>query len=152
VLSQGGNLTRDAAGRVTGVSLRSRWVTDGDLSLLGSFPQLRTLDLSLTHITDLGMERLKPLPHVTELNLYYAEFVTDVGVAHLKGWKHLERINLRGTKITDTALEHLSGLATLRSLDAGFSQITSNGIEYLGSLLNLEEVALGGNKITGASL
>jgi Leucine Rich repeat len=127
VAAQGGSVTRDAAGRITGVNLRASWITDGDLEMLGQVPGLQTLDLSLTRITDLGLEHLKSLAEVRDLNLYYCEFLTDVGIARLKGWKKLERLNLRGTKITDTSLEHLASLPALASLDVGFTQITSNG-------------------------
>ena len=102
VEAQGGRVVRDGA-RITGVDLHGSWVTDGDLAVLERLPQLRTLDLSYTHVSDLGLERLRPLKGVTDLNLRYAEHVTDEGLAHLKGWKKLEKIDVTGTKITDTA-------------------------------------------------
>src|SRR6266545_3275293 len=96
--AQGGSVTRDPQGRITGVNLRSTWVTDTDLEMLARVPNLQRIDLALTHITDLGLERLKPLQNVTDLNLYYAEHVTDEGLAHLRGWKRLQRLNIRGAK------------------------------------------------------
>ena len=146
VAEQGGTMTADR------VSLRGAWITDSDLDVLATIPHLKALDLSQTHITDLGLERLKKLPDVTELNLYYAERVTDEGIAHLKGWKKLERLNLRGTKITDTALEHISGLISLVALDAGFAQITDSGLDRLTNLTHLRELAIGGNKLSDSGL
>src|SRR5215204_1918514 len=75
----GGAVTRDAQGRVTGVDLRGTWVIDTDLRKLNQLPDLNTLDLSLTHITDQGMQELKNLPGIVDLNLYFAEYVTDEG-------------------------------------------------------------------------
>ena len=55
----GGSVIRDAAGRITGVDLRASWVTDTDLRKLLQLPNLSSLDLSLTRITDQGMQELK---------------------------------------------------------------------------------------------
>ena len=58
-------VTRDAAGRITGVDLRGTWVTDTDLRKLAQLPRLSYLDLSLTRITDQGMQELKNAPAIT---------------------------------------------------------------------------------------
>src|SRR4030095_3930530 len=81
VEAQGGRVIRDSGARITGVDLHGSWITDGDLAVLERLPQLRSLDLSYTHVSDLGMERLKPLKGITDLNLRYAEHVTDEGLA-----------------------------------------------------------------------
>src|ERR1700732_4312127 len=73
----GGTVTRNAQGQVTGISLRGTWVTDTDLRRLNRYPALSVLDLSLTHITDGGMQEIKNLRGITDLNLYFAEYITD---------------------------------------------------------------------------
>jgi len=148
----GGVVTRDAQGRITGVDLRSSWVTDSDLRDLAQLPNLATLNLSLTRITDHGMKELKDAPAIVDLDLQYAEQVTDEGVSAIRGWKHLRRLNLRGTKITDMTLGHLGGMPTLESLDIGFVQFTDSGLENLVLLPNLKELAIGGNKLTDTGL
>ena len=152
ITEAGGTVTRDRAGRITGVDLRSSWVSDSDLPQLVDLPYLTHLDLSLTRITDHGLQQLKNAPGIVDLNLYYAELVTDEGMAALRGWKKLKRLNLRGTKITDTTLEHLANVTTLESLDAGFAQITDVGLDHLTSLPNLKELLIGGNKLTDNGL
>jgi internalin A len=152
ITEAGGTVTRDRAGHITGVDLRSSWVTDSDLPQLVDLPHLTHLDLSLTRITDHGLQQLKNAPGIVDLNLYYAEQITDEGMAAVRGWKKLERLNLRGTKITDTTLEHLANVTTLESLDAGFAQITDVGLDRLTPLLNLKELVIGGNKLTDAGL
>jgi len=57
----GGSVIRDAAGRITGVDLHGSWVSDTDLRRLVQLPYLTHLDLSLTRITDQGMQELKNL-------------------------------------------------------------------------------------------
>ncbi|MGH9846684.1 MAG: leucine-rich repeat domain-containing protein [Blastocatellia bacterium] len=152
IKAAGGATVRDRAGRVTGVDLRASWVTDADLSQLAQLPHLSHLDLSLTRITDLGLQHLKNAPGIEELNLYYAEQITDEGMAAVKSWKRLKRLNLRGTKVTDTTLEHLANVTALESLDVGFAQVTDVGLPHLASLPNLNALTLGGNKLTDTGL
>lgn len=148
----GGAVARDAAGRITGVDLRSTWVTDADLRKLSQLPHLTHLDLSLTHITDQGMQELKNLPGIVDLNLRFAEYVTDEGLAAIKNWKKLKRLNVHGTKITDTTLEHIAGITTLESLDIGSAMVTDVGLDRLIPLTNLKELTMGGNELGDAGL
>jgi Leucine-rich repeat (LRR) protein len=152
IVAAGGSVTRDGAGRITGVDLRSSWVTDSDMPLLAELPNLERLDLSMTRITDRGMQQLKKAPSIVELNLRYAEQVTDEGMAVVKNWKKIKRLNLRGTKVTDNTLEHVSGLTTLESLDVGYAEVTDVGLDRLAALTNLKELTIGGNKLTDAGL
>jgi Leucine-rich repeat (LRR) protein len=147
-----GTVTRDAAGRVTGAGLRGTWVTDTDLRKVARLPHLTHLDLSLTHITDQGMQELKGLTGIVDLNLRFAEYVTDEGLAAIKGWRKLRRLNLHGTKISDTSLEHIAGITTLESLDIGSAMITDVGLERLSTLTNLKELTMGGNELGDAGL
>jgi len=148
----GGSVVRDARGRVTGVSLRGTWVEDSDLRRLSEMPELTSLDLSLTHITDQGMQELKNLPGVEDLSLYYAEYVTDEGLAAIQGWKNLKRLNLHGSRAGDTALEHISGIVSLESLNVGSTLMTDVGLERLTRLPNLRELTMGGNELGDAGL
>lgn len=148
----GGHVTKDAQGRITGVSFRGTWVGDADLRRLSELPELTTLDLSLTHITDQGMSEIKSLPGITDLSLYYAEYVTDEGIAAIKDWKKLTRLNLHGTKASDTALEHIAGIQSLQSLNVGSTMMTDVGLERLTGLPNLKELTMGGNELGDAGL
>ena len=60
----GGQVTRDQAGKIVGVNLRGTWVNDTDMLSLAAMPDLETLDLSHTRITDEGMLRLKGAPKI----------------------------------------------------------------------------------------
>jgi internalin A len=148
----GGHVARDTQGRITGVSLRGTWVGDADLRRLSELPDLNTLDLSLTHITDQGMSEIKGLSGIVDLNLYFAEYVTDEGIAAIKDWKKLKRLNLHGTKISDNGLEHIAGITALESLNVGNTLMTDVGLERLTSLTNLKELTMGGNELGDAGL
>jgi len=148
----GGTVARNAQGQVTGISLRGTWVTDTDLRRLNRYSALSVLDLSLTHITDGGMQEIKNLRGITDFKLYFAEYVTDEGVAAIKDWKRLKRLNLHGTKAGDTALEHIAGLTLLESLDVGSTLMTDVGLERLTSLTNLRILTMGGNELGDAGM
>jgi internalin A len=148
----GGSVIRDAAGRITGVDLRASWVTDTDLRKLLQLPNLSYLDLSLTRITDQGMQEIKGLTGIVDLNLNFAEYVTDEGLAAIKDWKKLKRLNVQGAKISDTTLDHISGITTLESLNAGSAMVTDVGLERLTTLPNLKELSIGGNKLSDNGL
>ncbi|HEY1337179.1 MAG TPA: hypothetical protein VGF59_06690 [Bryobacteraceae bacterium] len=148
----GGSVIKDASGAITGVDFRASWVTDTDLRRLKLLPNLSSLDLSLTRITDQGMQELKGLTGIVDLNLYFAEYVTDEGMAALKDWKKLKRLNVHGTKSSDTTLEHVSSIASLESLNVGSAVITDVGLERLVNLTNLKELTMGGNEVSDAGL
>src|SRR2546427_1416539 len=150
--AQGGEVVRDQKGEIVEISLARTWATDADIEQIASAKSLKRLDLSLTYVSDRGIERLKGLDRLEELNLYAAEFITDAAMAFLRGNRQLKTLNLRGTDVTDTSLAYIAELSRLKSLDISFTQITDVGLEHLASLAQLEELNLGGNKISGASL
>ena len=152
IADAGGVASRDRDGKIVAVDLRGSWVTDSDLGDLARLGSLSRLDLSLTRISDHGLQQLKNARGITDLSLRYAELITDAGLVAVKEWKHLQRLNLRGTKITDTTLQHLSGVTSLESLDIGFVQVTDVGLDALTALPNLKELAIGGNKLTDVGL
>jgi len=148
----GGTVTRNSQGRIAGVSLRGTWVSDADLQHLSQYADLSVLDLSLTHITDQGMQEIKNLRGISDFNLYFAEYITDEGVAAIKDWKKLKRLNLHGTKAGDTALEHIAGITSIESLNVGSTLMTDVGLERLTVLPNLKELTMGGNELGDAGL
>ena len=129
------------------MDLSASWTTDGDLDRVAGMARLERLSLGQTRVTDAGLERLRGLKGLRELDLYFAEFFTDDGVAALTGMQKLERLSLRGTKVTSRVFEPVSKLAGLRSLDVSYSQIDDSGVEMLAELPALERLAMGGTRI-----
>jgi Leucine-rich repeat (LRR) protein len=151
IVQKGGTIKQDAQGRVTEVNLSGTWIADSDLPALREIESIQKLDLSHTRITDLGFQQLRPLPNVTELNLYYAEQIGDEALATVKGWKNLRWLNVRGTKITDAGLAQLAGLP-LEHIDVGFSLFTDNGFDHFTAIPGLSSIACGGNKVTDVGM
>lgn len=152
VAAEGGVVEFDDRGHIVGVFLGNTWVTDADLAPLASLRDLRRLDLSLTYVSDRGLEILKSLEKLEELNLFAAEFITDTAISYLRGHPNLRKLNLRGTDITDTSLRYIAELPALRSLDVSFTLISEVGLESLDTLVQLEELVVGANEIKGVGL
>src|SRR5262249_23951953 len=73
VVQLGGKITvdEDAPGKpVVGVSLKRCRITAADLACLEELPKLRELDLTLTDVTDAGLEHLNGLTNLQTLDLY----------------------------------------------------------------------------------
>ena len=152
ITALGGRAETNARGEITAVSLRASFVSDADLERVAALTQLEKLDLSHTRVTDLGLQRLKGLRNVRELNLFYAELVTDEGLAAVKTWPRIERLNFRGTKVTDNTLALLAGKDSIVALDIGFAEVTDSGLRHLPRFKGLRELAFGGNKLTEVGL
>lgn len=129
------------------LDLSASWTTDGDLDRVVGMARLERLHLGQTRVTDAGLERLRGLRELRELDLYFAEFFTDDGIVALTGMQKLERLNLRGTKVTSRVFEPVSKLSGLRSLDVSYSQIDDSGVDLLAELPRLERLAMGGTRI-----
>src|ERR1700692_3885659 len=104
----GGKIERDPVGRIVAVNLRGSWINDADTIELARLPDLERLDLSHTRISDEGMLNLKPAPKITDLKLFYSEWITDLGLSAIKDWKHLGRLDVRGTRISAGTLQNVS--------------------------------------------
>jgi hypothetical protein len=152
VARAGGVTVKDANGDVVELSLRSSWITDGDLARVTGFPRLRKLDLAYTHINDQALEPLKDLHHLLDLDLTYAEHITDGGLARLRPVRSLQHLNLEGTRVSDSGMTSLAALANLRSLSLRSTLITDSALDQLEPLAGLEQLSIGANRIAGFGL
>ena len=92
-------------------------------------------------VTDAELACFEKLPELFSLRLIGTN-ISDVGLTHLKGATILQHLDLARTKVTDAGLSHLKGLRQLRSLDLGGTKVTDAGIEYLQGLTELESLNL----------
>ena len=123
VSEQGGNVEMDAESQITAVKLPFGWVTDADLTPIAAIPTLRSLDLSLSLVSDAGIEKLKDLKNIEDLNLYAVEHLTDVSTTYIRGWRKLEHLNLRGNFLLRLVESHQSVVALIRH--DGFAQLAA---------------------------
>jgi hypothetical protein len=85
------------------------------------------------NVTNAGLEYLKPLRHLTGLNLSSCS-LTDAGIAHLTALTKLAYLNISFcNRLTDMTMRHLRELRHLTYLDLqGCVKITNGGIARLG--------------------
>lgn len=124
---------------------------DSEATYLQELPELTTLRLQWTRVTDSGLDHLKGLTNLTLLDLRGAR-VTDAGVENLKGLTQLECLHLDSPQVTDLGLEHLKGLTNLTLLDLRGTHITDAGVESLKKLTGLEDLYLCGTEVTSEGL
>ena len=94
-------------------------------------------------LTDVGLEHLKGMTELWQLNLYRTK-ITDAGLVHLKGMTNLRELTLPN-QITDAGLVHLKGLAKLQALNLEATKITGTGLTDLQTALpNCKVVVLAG--------
>lgn len=148
----GGKTELGKEGEIVAVNLRGSWINDTEMIELARLPELDRLDLSHTRISDEGMLNLKTAPRISDLNLFYSEWITDQGLTAIRNWKHLKRLNVRGTRISDGTLEIVSRLTGIEALDIAQTQVTDNGLDYLITLTKLKELSIGRGRVNDNAL
>jgi hypothetical protein len=98
-----------------------------DLSVLKIAPQLRTLDLSDAHVSNIDLEQIATS-------------------------SALENLTLSGTKVSDRGMVSLKKLTSLRRLDLSRTIVTDPGLLELRGLGKLKELLLVGSLANGAAL
>ncbi len=135
------------------VRLRLTKVTDAGMAELAKIKTLKSLSVPGTRVSDAGLIDLQTLPNLEHLRLgVYREGanITDEGLKTIGQMKQLKDLDLSGTKISDAGLVHLQGLGHLDSLSLENTKVTEAGLAHLAQLHGLEELRLHtGSPITG---
>ena len=77
-------------------------------------PNLTSLDLADSDLTDNGMEYIAKFTKLKKLSLFYCN-ISNIGLRHLAHLKSLEELNLDSRDVGDQGLSYLSGLPNLRA-------------------------------------
>jgi tRNA A-37 threonylcarbamoyl transferase component Bud32 len=140
----GGKISRDdkLPGKpVVSVSLAHTKAADADLRALAAFPQLRTLELQGTKVTDAGMKYVGELKDLQSLDLLFAP-VGDAGIKRLAGLTRLQMLTLSGRKVTDAGMRDLEKLRNLHHLALHDTAITDEGMKSLAGLAAMDNLSL----------
>lgn len=109
-------------------------------------PNLTSLGLADTDLTDLGMVHLHKFKKLSRLSLFYCN-ISNAGLRHIAGMTNLEILNLDSREIGDNGLVYLTSLKKLRSLDIFSSGVTDNGCHHISRIQSLESLELCGGGI-----
>lgn len=124
-------------------------ITDAMFLELGPLPQLESLHLMDTLITDEGLQRLSGFPNLKRFSMFPSQ-VTGSGLKHLKHTPALTRLEIC-TQQGDEVIQHLAHLQELVELIIG-APITDEGLEQLPVLLKLKSLWLNGSKVRGPGI
>ncbi len=116
------------------LDLSDTWFYDADVPRLGRFPNLKTLNLNSTFITDSGMAQLAAVcPQLIELDVGNTQ-ISDAGLAPLAALSQLQTLRIGQTEITDVGLTALGQVSTLRTLALTVGTIRGDGVTWLEDL------------------
>lgn len=134
------------------VRLSSKNVTDADLAVAGTMPNLREFHLTGFDmvVTDEGIAALDGLGELQSFSLFFTG-ITDEAARHLAKHPKLMAMQLSGTHFTDESIRWLGQLTELRQLSID-GTIGDDGLRNLKTLTKLELLSLRSAKITDQGL
>lgn len=126
----------------TAVSMRGDFGDEHLLKLAPVAPELVSLDLSDTGVTDTGLSSLDGADKLRMLRLSNTA-VSDAGLESIAGLVGLESLNLYGTSVTPAGIEKLKDLPSLRRLYLWQTGVDAAAAEELRKLMPACEINLG---------
>lgn len=128
-------------------------LTDAELAKLKDLPNLTTLDLTGTPITDAGLKHVGGLKQLTSLSLNNVQTVTDAGANHLEGLTELVTLHADAVPFGDAGCASLAKLPKLKSVQAAFMpNVTNAGMKALAKSPSLELAILARSPLTDTGL
>jgi hypothetical protein len=122
-----------------------------DLTFLGDFPELETLNLICTDIGDAGLAQLRRLKLKRLRVLVLSDTgISDSGLACLADFDRLESLDVSYDPVTDAGLQVLRRLENLGELGLHCTPIEGPGLAYLHGLRRLRSVDVRGTKASDA--
>ncbi len=129
------------------LSLSDTYATDLGIQHLRRFPELRSLDLSRTDLSDEAPEILVELNQLRQLDLSRTR-VTDKGVASLSKLTSLEDLDISQTDVGDAGIDALIACPKLSNLWASDSAATIGAFGSISRMVNLRKLSIGGKQMT----
>lgn len=113
---------------------------DKATTVLTRVPNLESLWMGGTKVSDAGVENIARLSHLKFLTLAYTQ-VTDAGLPHIAKLTDLEVLYLQSLKqVTDASLPHLESLKKLKYVNLQATGVTAAGVARLKAALPACEV------------
>ena len=124
------------------VSLSGSWVTDDVVEQLAKVRGLQGVELHSTKVSPQGFAQLAKLPGLKTLDLE-GDNLNDGTFEHLHELPHLERLNIQAFELTPAGLAYLGKIASLENLFiANVKGIDAAGLQHLANLSKLDELIL----------
>ncbi len=120
-------------------------ITDNGFKVLGTLKSLEVLKVAYTSINGSGMQFMKRKKTEAGLRVLDAKKTRfgEQGLQFLKGVETLEELDIGQAEVTDRSLApNLKGIVHLKKLNLSFNTISDQGTLGLGSIKSLEELYL----------
>lgn len=130
---------------------RDEMITDRGLANLKGMEKLKTLIIPSYSGSNFGLEPLRSLSNLKELELFGPN-VTDAGMPAVGALNSLERLRLDRMNIGDDGLRSLRNFEHLRELGLAGTRITDKGLDAIADNKAIEFVDLSRTKATDAGL
>jgi hypothetical protein len=125
---------------------------DDTVHYIAAIPNLRSLYLYRTQVTDEGLRELWPIRGVLQKLCLNHTGITDAGLTHLEGFEQLRTLCLTGTQVSGPGLISLAGLSKLEMLSLRATEIGDDGLEHLPPLRSLWLLDIEDTPISDAGL
>ena len=109
-------------------------------------PNLKSLDLADTDVTDRGLVHIAKLKKLEHLSLFYCE-ISNAGLRYISQMESLQVLNLDSRDIGDSGMFFLRNLKNLKCLDVFSGRITNTGCSHIGKIKSLETLELCGGGV-----
>lgn len=120
------------------------------LAVLKKCPQLERLELSFVPVED-GIQYLSDVPQLYSLKIENTD-LSDLGIMHLKVVSQVRSLTLKSTRITDDGLKVLQNLSELTSITLSATKVRGPGLSNLTKLPKLRRLSFEGRGTTDAWL
>lgn len=130
------------------INLDNAPISDDVVSkLVEGIPQMQSLSLTNTKVTNRCLQSLQPAAHLIRLRVDMTR-ITDAGLQHLQQIPTLEELHMWRTRITDQGVAYLSELPKLRYLSLDETQVTDEGLKSLEQMKSLRYLSLWKTQVT----
>ncbi|MEX0866814.1 MAG: protein kinase, partial [Pirellulales bacterium] len=137
---------------LTSLDLSRTEITDEDLAAIAQLTRLEELHLAGTRVSDKGLAHLAALNSLRVLDLSETR-VTGAGLAALQDLPNLSALRLNRCRVSDAAMETINRYPALVELSLAFNtSLSDSGIAKLTNLKKLQVLDVGGARITDAAM
>ena len=119
--------------------------------IVATWPQLESISLDGSRLTNTGLRHIGKLQRLKYLNISRTR-IGDGGLESLAGLSRLRTLHTSHTRITDQGMVHLGKLTGIEKLDLNFTGITDKGLIGIRRLKHLKRIYFVGTKVTDDGL
>jgi Leucine-rich repeat (LRR) protein len=149
-------VSRDSKGGAAGgywLDLSESALVDADLVYVNALPQLESLSLLRTQLTDSGLLRIDNSKWNSLLELKISDLsIGSQVLARISKMRRVERLFLVNAHLNDENMECLKDLTTLTWLDLEGNRLTDAGLRHILALRNLGFLGLTDTRVGDESL